>query len=198
MPYTLANVEVMFGSARAPLYAVCNVNGQEQVNVQVPFETPPGLNNVTIKVGGGETVVPNVDVVPYAPGLFQVTTANNVPEGILVRSNGSYVSPTNRPVRGETVTLLATGLGQPSPPTATNFVGLPDQILNTANLVIGFNNEGYSVTEASYMPGMVGIYRVSFQIPANAPVGVDRKVTLGVRAGDTVVWSNDVFIPVAE
>ena len=51
--YTVANDKITFGSSQAPIYAVSNISGQEQIVFQVPCDVPAGNTQVTVNVGAG-------------------------------------------------------------------------------------------------------------------------------------------------
>jgi hypothetical protein len=102
LPTRLADVEVLFNNIPAPIYAVSNVNGQESVNVQVPFEVAPGSATVTINVtGGGSTTVSGVQILPIKAGVFEFVDMNGRRYAVAVRPDGSYVSSINPARRGE-------------------------------------------------------------------------------------------------
>ena len=76
LPTTLAGVEVLFNNIPAPIFAVSNINAQETVIVQVPFEVQPGTASVTIRTpGGGSTTVANVAIAAVRPGIFDYVDA---------------------------------------------------------------------------------------------------------------------------
>ena len=118
LPTTLAGVQVIFGGITSPIVAVSNINGEESVAIQVPFEVPVGLSTVTIQApGGGSTTVNDVRVEFLKPGVFTwVDPATNATYAVAVRPDGSFVSGSNPARRGEIVRIYATGLGQTSPP----------------------------------------------------------------------------------
>ena len=184
----------------APIYGISNVNGQESITVQVPFETAPGAATVVINApGGGTTTINNVPVDQFSPGVFE--TNFGVPNGqkyaVVIRaSDGSYITPTNPAHPGETDCLFATGLGQVSPGAVTNSSGLPNQNV-LAPLDIGINNAGIRLVSATYVPGIVGVYEVCFQIPAGTAMGSLQPI--GLIAHDSVgnsIFAQGTFIPI--
>ena len=109
--------------------------------------------------------------------------------------DGSYVTATNPAKRGHNYYLVATGLGQgqPSPPTATNSVGVSGQNV-AAQLIVGVSNSGVPVFAQVYQPGAVGVYAVGFTIPANLQLtnstGVDQPLALGVVINGQTIFGN--------
>jgi uncharacterized protein (TIGR03437 family) len=107
---------------------------------------------------------------------------------VAVRSDGSYVSPANPAHAGETIQVFVTGLGQLTPATATGSAGVPGQTV-AGSVVVGLNNAGVPLISAAYAQGMVGVYVLTLQIPANTQTGPAQP--LGVVAFDAA--SNAYF-----
>src|SRR5207253_9869294 len=111
---SLAGVSVTFNGINAPIYSVSNVNGREQVTVQVPFDVAPGNATVVINAaGGGSATINNVTIQSISPGVFQLPGAGNF--AVLVRPDGSFVTSDNPIRRGEVIRMYVTGLGQVGP-----------------------------------------------------------------------------------
>lgn len=190
MPMTLGGVQVLFGSVQAPLYSVCNQNGVEQATVQAPFEIAPGPITVTVRIQGGSTTVNNVQVLPAQPGIFQYAANDGRLYGVVARPDGSFVGPANPARRGETVRMYVTGLGAVTPAAATNTAGVPGQTLSNLPIV-GVNNAGVRVISAEYAQNMIGVYVVTFEIPADATASTDLPLSIAVIGPDQApVYSN--------
>jgi adhesin/invasin len=199
LPTQLEGVEVLFNGIAAPIYAVSNINGQESVNVQVPFEVTPGSASVTIRsTTGGSTTVSGVQILPLKPGLFEFTEAGGQRYAVAVRPDGSYVSSANPARRGEIIRVFATGLGQVSPATGTNRAGLINEVQSVlAPVIVGVNNEGVRVVSSQLQPGVVGVYVIAFEVPANTTTGTSRPFAIAVVGGDgQVVFGNGSAIPI--
>jgi uncharacterized protein (TIGR03437 family) len=191
---------VLFNGIAAPIYSISNVNGQEAITVQVPFEIAPGTATVTINApGGGTATINNVPVAQFSPGVFETTFG--VPNGqkyaVVIRaSDGSYITPNSPAHPGETDCLFATGLGQVNPGTATNNAGLPNQSV-LAQMDIGVNNGGIRLVSATYLPGTVGVYQVCFQIPSDTATGPYQPIGLVVHdAAGNGTFAQSTFIPI--
>lgn len=198
LPTTLAGVSVTFNGTPAPIYSVSNVNGVEQVTVQVPFELAGSTSaNVTINTpGGGSGTISNVQLKPFAPGVFETNAFGLAHQAVAIRPDGSFVSPANPARRGETIRIFATGLGQTTPVTATNFAGVPGQNV-AAQLVVGLNNSGVPLISAQTVPGLVGVFVVALQVPSDTTPGPQQPVGLiAYDAAGNPFFAQGTFIPI--
>lgn len=153
-------------SVAAPLYYV----SPNQVNVQIPYETAPG--NAVLVVNNGQTTASyTFQVAASAPGIFMDQNRALVPF-----SSGH---------RGDTLILFITGEGQvtptlatgASPSSSTPVANLPAPKL-PASMTIG--NVPATIEFIGIPTGLVGVTQINFQIPQNAPTGVQPVVvTIG-------------------
>jgi uncharacterized protein (TIGR03437 family) len=176
LPTGLAGVSVTFNGVSAPIYSVSNLNGREQVTVQVPWETAVGTAQVVINGTGGGSATLSVNVQQFSPGIFQ-TTANGQTYGVALRPDGSYVSASNPARRGEIIRIYATGMGQVTPNATTGSAGVTGQDIN-APVVVGVNNAGVRVVSARYAENLVGVYVIAFQIPLDTTPGPAQPIGL--------------------
>jgi uncharacterized protein (TIGR03437 family) len=187
LPYTLAGVKVTFNNSQAPIYNVANVNGQQQVTVQIPCDVTPGSSvPVTVSVSGGSASI-NIPILPGSPGIFLTTMSDGVQRMVGVRPDGSFVSLENPARRGEIIRAYVTGLGPTAPPTSTNSIPVAgtDSVV-TGQVIVGVNNAGTRLIQARLAPNLIGAYEVTFQVPTDAPAGNDVVFSVGVNAvGDT-------------
>ena len=177
----LADVEVLINGINAPIYSVSNVNGQESVTIQVPYEVNPGVASVTVRTaGGGTTTVDNVQVNQVSPAVFETTDpVNNRRYAVGYRQDGTAISSTNPARRGDIIRIFATGLGQTSPGTGTNRIAAAGQTVS-APIVVGLGNAGVRLVSAEALPGSVGIYVLTIEVPADAQTNVASPVGLFV------------------
>jgi uncharacterized protein (TIGR03437 family) len=175
LPLSLQGVSITFGGLAAPIYYVMNSGGVEQVAVQVPFELIPAgtttVSNVSVVVtsSNGVAATISVPVKPFAPGIFS-TTSGGLTYAVATRPDGSYVSPTNPAQLGEDITLYVTGLGPVTPAASTGDAGIPGQAV-VVPLIIGLNNSGVPLISANYVQGLIGVYAVTFHVPAVTATG---------------------------
>jgi uncharacterized protein (TIGR03437 family) len=194
LPVSLAGVSITFNGVAAPIFYVANQNGAESMTIQIPFETQPGNTTVVLNAAGGGSATLAVTTQPYAPGVFTSVYGNQT-IAVAVRSDGSYVSPTNPAHRGETIYVFATGLGQVTPAAGTNEPGAGQAV--TATVVTGLNNKGVPHTTVDYAPGLVGVYIVGIEVPATTATGPAQPIGLIlVDSSGNKYFSNSTVIPI--
>ncbi|HEY7335790.1 MAG TPA: hypothetical protein VH639_12965 [Bryobacteraceae bacterium] len=182
-PLSFDGLSVLFGSIPSRILAISNMNDQETLTVQVPFETPPGEAPVTLVAGSGSFTI-KVAVLPAAPGIFQMRTPESGIEGIVLRSDGSIVDQSHPAHPGEKLRMFATGLG---PMTAAEA---------DRSLIIGVNDHGAKLVSAVYAQGMSGVAEITFQIPPDVPPRADVPLSVGVRVNGKTAYSNKSSLPV--
>ena len=194
-PTTFSGLTISFNGTPAPIYYVEAENGTDQISVQVPFEVQPG-SSVSVEISaanlGSATVTAAVKML--APGVFTTVYDGKV-YAVAVRPDGSYVSPTNPAQQGEDIQIYVTGLGQASPALATNAPGEGQAVMSS--LVVGLNNGGVPLVSAVYAPGLIGVYVVTLQVPANTQTGPYQPV--GIIANDSQGNQNfaqSTYIPI--
>jgi adhesin/invasin len=193
----MAGYSVTFGATTAPILALVNQNGSQQINIQVPFEVGPGPNHVVIQTPQGSVTLNNVIVNALAPGIFTSgTVPAGYPQAVASRPDGSIVTAANPAQRGENVTLFATGLGLTLPLPVTNVPGVPGEAV-ASTVYAGINHSGVAVDSAFYQPGLIGVYAVMIQVPLSTVPGPGQPVSLAVvDANGTGYASPDVYLPI--
>src|SRR5271166_4581928 len=108
LPVTLGGASVLVnGTLAAPLFYV----SAEQINAQLPFETPPGA--ATISVNGSAPV--SFPVAAFAPGILMYGNNRAVATNQYYRLN----SPDHPAMAGGWITVYMTGQGAVNPPVAS-------------------------------------------------------------------------------
>jgi uncharacterized protein (TIGR03437 family) len=200
-PAQMTGYAVSFDGIPAPILALVNQNGTQQINAQVPFEESPGSSDtITIETPQGSATLSNITVSPLAPAIFTNGTVSgygqSYPLATAVRPDGSYVSAANPAQRGEDITFFATGLGQTAPNASTGVPGVPGQIVG-GTLYAGVNNQGDAVVSAIYEPNAIGLYAVTIQIPSTTTPGPAQP--LGLLMADLMGNSysaQPVYVPI--
>lgn len=195
-PFVSDGVSVRFGSARAPILAVSNLEGQESVTVQVPFEVPVGETSVTLRAPN-RVATGRVTILPATPGIFQMRMADAGVRGIVLHSDGSMVDLRHPAHPGETLRMFATGLGPLLPAVHTNQVGTGDSPSQPVQrLIVGAHARGVPLISARYAEGMVGVVEIAFQLPPDVPPDPDTSLSVGVVIEGRTVYSNKSSLPV--
>lgn len=195
LPLSLNGVTVQIGGIAAPIYAISNINNEESVTLQVPFEVPAGPTTVVVTVNDGSTTLDNVQVSQYLPGIFMTPLEGGTPYGVVMRPDGSFVSPTNPAQRGETLKVFVSGIGPVSPSAATNTAGVGGQEVQ-AQMIVGVNHAGMRVLSAEYAQYFIGVYVITFELDSETATGVDRPLQIAVRVGDGTINSNETTIAI--
>ena len=197
LPTQFAGISVTFNGTPAPIFSVSNVNGVQQITVQVPWEVA-GLStaSVVINTPGGGTGTFTVNLTSYSPGVFTTNAFGLNNQVVAIRPDGSYVSPANPAHRGETIIVFVTGLGQTSPAQGTGDAGIPNQNV-LATIAVGFNNAGAPFTSVQTVVGVVGVVAIAVQVPANTAAGPSQPFGMIVYdASGNAIFGNSTVIPI--
>jgi uncharacterized protein (TIGR03437 family) len=171
LPTSLGGVSVSIAGMPAPLFAVANVSGQEQINLQVPYETT-GRTTVSIQVSvnGILSNAVQVPVLAAHPGIF---TVDGKAGAILHNASGALVTPANPAGPNEVITIYAAGLGPVSPAPKTGYPAPTAEPLartiGTPTVTIG--RFSMSALFSGLAPGFVGLYQVNAQVPDGTAPG---------------------------
>jgi uncharacterized protein (TIGR03437 family) len=174
LPTDLRGVSVTINGVPAPLFAIANVNGIEQINLQIPFEVT-GLAKLTIVVTVNGAISDPVEVAlqQQQPGIFVADWTTGA-GAILHGADYALVSTSNAARRGEVVLIYATGLGpvRNAPATGRPASSSP---LSETTVVPTVTFGGATATEVLFSglaPGYVGLYQVNVRVPPNTPSGI--------------------------
>ncbi len=193
-PFTLNNVRVEINNRPAPIVSLANISGQEQATIQTPCELPAGPATVRMLIGEGSGTF-NTTVALVQPGVFETKDSTGRNIGVIIKSDGTYMTLENPVVRGERVIGFFTGLGQLLVPTVTNIPGAYNNSSNVAaQFIVGVNNEGVPVQSATMAPGMVGIYISVFDVPAETTPGANRPYGVAAVGADGVVAGSNASV----
>jgi len=183
LPQSIGGVSVTVNNVPAPVVAIANVNGVEQVNFQAPFESPiSGNATITVSGAGATTAANDIAAFAFQPAIYSNATVHNATYTLVTSS-----SPLTR---GEYAFLYASGLGRVNnqPPNGQTNSGLA-ATLNTVEVLL--NGAPIEVEYAGLAPGLPGVYQVNFRIPQSAQSG---QQPLRLRMGSTL--SSEVSVPI--
>ena len=180
---TEADPAATSGVPNAPIFNVSNYNGQESVSVQVPVEALVGASvPVTITVAGVSTTGVTATILQTAPGVFDMGLAgtDGLRTALILRPDGSVVSPLNALARGEIGRAYITGLIPPAGLTTDAQLPIDTDILFTSPLIVGVNNAGVPISSVKYARNLVGVWEVQFEVPAKSKTGPNLPFAVGV------------------
>jgi uncharacterized protein (TIGR03437 family) len=166
----LLNVQVMVNGTAAPIFAVDNVNGQQQINFQVPYEIA-GLSSATVQVidngAAGNTVT--VPVVTAQPGVFTYTVGNTT-FGAILHANYALANTSSPATANETVLIYCTGLGVVTP-SATDGAAAVGASQTMAAPTVTMGGVQSQISYSGLAPGFVGLYQINAVVPMGVPSG---------------------------
>ncbi len=169
LPLSMDGVSVTMNGAAAPILAVANVDGVEQINVQVPWSL---LNEETVSVvvtaDGVSSDPAAVGVLSVQPGVFLIDGERPAIQhntGFAPVTEGSPLHP------GEYAAAYLTGLGpvRNPPPTGNAAAGSDATTLGVVTATL--DGQPVAIVFAGLAPGFVGLYQVNFLVPENARDG---------------------------
>ena len=167
---------VTFNGIPAGLYFVSD----GQVNAQLPWDVLPsgttsGTANMVVTGPSGPSAPFTVQVIPAGPGVFSFPPGAGY--AIAINADGSLAAPAGaiagiatHPAKvGDTLLVLATGLGTVSPPVANGAASL-DALRNTLSVPVVLIGGKQSVVSFSGLsPQFPGINQVNVVVPQVSP-----------------------------
>jgi uncharacterized protein (TIGR03437 family) len=171
LPTQFLNVQVLVNGTAAPIFAVDNVNGQQQINFQVPWEVA-GLSNATVQVidngAAGNTVT--VPVIPAQPGIFTYTVGNTTYGAILHGANYTLANTASPATAMETVLIYCTALGAISP-GQTDGNAAQGQTATMMMPTVTIGGVAADISYSGLAPDYVGLYQINAVVPSGLPSG---------------------------
>lgn len=186
----LGGSRVLVNDVAAPVF----FSSYNQINFQIPYETPAGEATVRVERGGQRGNPISIQVSPRAPRIIQVGDG-----GIVVNPDGSLAVRGGTPARrGQVITIYCVGFGVTDPGASTGAGAPAREPLGRINpeprVVIGNAFMGATVLDPLYVgltPNLVGLYQVNVVLPEDMPTG-DVQMLI---EGDGY-RSNSVLLPV--
>jgi len=169
-PTALEGVRVIVNGVPAPILAIINVNGQEQLNIQVPFETTGNFATVTVENNGSSATIPNVPVFNPQPSVFEVSVEGGVFAAAL-HLDFSLVTPSNPARPGETIQIFLTGMGRLTPPVGTNTEGPIPPAFTAVTPEVTVDGTLQTVVGSFYAPQLISVYQINVTLVETSAVG---------------------------
>jgi uncharacterized protein (TIGR03437 family) len=173
-----------------------------QVNLQIPFDTPVGMESVQISRGSGSAATAKVAVTSVSPGIFRLgNNSNNEPfQGAILTSTGELAATPgliagfpSRPANpGEIVSIYCTGLGDVTirPAKGAPAPAGPPYSYTLLQPTVTVGGMPATVLYSGLATGEVGVYQINVQLPANPPQYYALPVTVTIGGmSDTVTMS---------
>ena len=162
----------------APLVFVSGPAGQ--INLQIPWEVPPGTASVVVTAGGTASAPVHLEIAKVAPGIFTFDFGAGraiafFNDGAIVHPEGTLGLPSRPAAIGEGFSLLVTGLGPTnnSPVTGDNSSAggmyVERRTVSTPSVTIG--GVAAQVFASILSPQFVGVYQVIVVPGAGTPAG---------------------------
>ncbi len=176
LPTELAGTQVLVRGRPAPLLYV----SPGQINFQIPYFLalllgPTGQFPVVVRHSGMESE-PLTFTLGMSVGIFRFG------DGPAVFHAGDFraVTPASPARPGEYLALYATGLGLTTPMAEDGRPGASQEPLNrtATDTLLTLGNRMLIPTYSGLAPGLVGVYQVNFQVPADLAAGRTRLVLL--------------------
>jgi uncharacterized protein (TIGR03437 family) len=154
LPTSLSGTSLTLDGIAAPLLAVANVDGLEQINFQVPWELDGRTQASLVVTNNGTSSAPITIPLSVQPGLFAGSR-----DGTLLQ-------------------LWATGLGPVLTTPATGQAATVSSIRDPVQVLV--NGAEATVEYAGLAPGFAGLYQVNARLADSIPAG---PLDVGLRAG---------------
>jgi uncharacterized protein (TIGR03437 family) len=186
---TFLNASVIVNGKAAPLFAIDNVNGQEQINFQVPWEVGgESTASISVTSGGASSSTVEAPVLAAQPGIINYSAAGG-DFGVILHSDYQLADSAHPLMAGETVLIYCTGLGAVSSPPADGAAATGQTTLVMPKVTIG--GVIAPVSFSGLAPDFVGLNQVNVQVPSGLKAGNQPVV---MTSGG--VSSNSVLAPV--
>jgi uncharacterized protein (TIGR03437 family) len=148
----------------APIFAVDNVNGQQQINFQAPWELAGKSSAVLQVANNGALSLPvTVPVLAAQPGVFTYTVGSDT-FGVVLHVNFQLANTADPVASGEFVLIFCTNLGAVAPAIADGVAGSGAQT-TVAPVTVTIGGASAPVSFSGLAAGFVGLYQVNAQVP---------------------------------
>jgi len=202
LPLTLDNVTVSADvpsamiSVPARLVHVTQLNGYDQIDIQLPWELQ-GQTSAQMKVTLNEYEPGNVVTVPvanYAPAFFHATVD-------ALDLNYNVIGAANPAARGNYVQLFAHGLGPVNNQPASGSYVTDASATTTTAVTVKIGGQNAPVIFAGLAPGFPGEYQINAQVPSgigtgNQPISITVGGVTSAASYGTGASATPVVIPV--
>ncbi len=174
----IGNTTVTVGNYVLPLVYV----SPGAIAAQVPWELAPGSYTLAVHNTGQTDVDGTFIVSRDEPSIFGQANAQNLPLALAMHADGSLVTLTSPAVRGEQVTIYATGLGPYTQGASDGFVAAPvTNYLVADPITVTVGTAQVTPDSAGAASGIVGVSVVMVTIAADMPTGTNANLVITVN-----------------
>jgi uncharacterized protein (TIGR03437 family) len=193
-PPGLGGTQVQLNDTALPVLYV----SPSQVNALIPYSlTANTVPQLLIQRSGTVSVGLGVTLADVEPAIYAVNQQGTGQGAILISNTGILAAPpavfpgARAVKRGEYLEVYCTGLGAVNNPPAAGVPAPTSEPLATTVATPVVTIGGVQATVVGYSglaPGVVGLYQINVQVPANAPTGdaVPVVVAVGNATSNTV------------
>ena len=185
LPTNVGGTSVIIGGMPAPIYFV----SAGQINAQVPFELIPGKKyQILINANGALTTPDSIQLTDVSPGIAAFASGQIIAQHL----DGSLITEASPAMPSEIIVFYMAGLGQTDNPVASGAASPSAVLARPLTMpLLTLNGENVPILFGGLTPGLVGLYQVNFQVPADA---ADGDLALVVSQSGTA--SNQTVLPV--
>ena len=153
------------------------------ISAQLPWELAPGGYTLTVHNTGQPDVPGTMTVSRNAPVVFTQQNVQNLPLMLAVHQDGTLVSFDSPAIRGEQITIYATGLGPYDQQSADGFAAAASPALNVIDSLSLTSDSGQQWTPdfSGAAPGIVGVAEVKLTISNDMPTAANLNLQLVVN-----------------
>lgn len=196
-PAEFCNGPIPWQTSVSPCNAMVLINGEPapvrnnsatRIQFQIPFDVSakgaPAPIEIIVDVAGVRSEPVMVELLRFAPTIFDGYRDATVVLGQFVRS-GQAILLDNRAMPGDTLTVVATGLGPTDPPVLPGFRGTGEALV--AQPKVRIHGTMGAVIEAEVLSAVAlggydpGVFGVEFVLPVDLPVPLGPDSLLGVE-----------------
>jgi len=184
LPDTVNDVTVFAGTTRAPLYAI----SPGQLNGQIPDSGVDQQIPLVVKSGNRLSSPVKISLMAQQPGIAAF------PDGRIIAQDTGFrlITNENRARRGNIIITYLVGMGATTPAVQAGAIAPANPLARVDMLPeVTIGGRRANVQFAGLTPGLVGLYQINMEIPADLTPGNHQ---IEVRQGS--VQANTVTVPV--
>jgi uncharacterized protein (TIGR03437 family) len=182
-----SNPPVTVGGKNAYTIIPPSQNNGTSMTIEIPTDAALGNSSVVVTTGGGGPSAPfAVTLQQYAPVLIS-NTPNSAFALAFHSNNQSQISQTSPAIAGETIYLVAVGLGPTKPPLATGASPQDNSQSTAATPTVTMGGIAATGVNAYAQPGGPAYYGVVLTVPGGLTDGsIPVKLTIGGVASNSL------------